>query len=166
MKRGLPPIVWPHAKILVLGSLPGDESLRKHEYYGNPRNQFWSIVGRIFNGEIGGEYGDRLAFLKQHGVALWDVIGAADRIGSLDSRIRNEQPNDFAPLFESMPDLHTIVLNGSKAAAAFARHVRPEFATWLTTRRILTMPSTSPVPSRKFLDLDAKTEIWKAILQR
>ena len=166
MKRGLPPIVWPNARILVLGSLPGDESLRKQQYYGNPRNQFWAILSRVFDDDVGAEYPQRLAFLEKHGIALWDVIRSTDRQGSLDSNIRNECPNDFATLFDALPGVHTIALNGSKAAAAFARHVRPTCADWLSTRRVLTMPSTSAVPARRFLDVDAKAEFWKAISLR
>ena len=163
MKHGLPPIVWPDARILVLGSLPGDESLLRQQYYGNPRNQFWSILGRVFDTQVADDYAARLAFLHEHGVALWDVFARAERDGSLDSNIRNETPNDFAELLRALPRLRTIALNGSKAAAAFARHVRPRLVARLETVRVLVMPSTSPVPSRKFLDVAAKTEFWRAI---
>jgi len=166
MKHGLAPIIWPHAQVLVLGSLPGDESLRRQQYYGNPRNQFWAILGGIFGADIGAEYADKLRFLDAHGIALWDVLERAERPGSLDSNIRNEVPNDFGALFEALPQLHTIALNGSKAAATFARYVQPKFAAQLATLRVLAMPSTSPVPSRKFLTLDAKAQIWRAITLR
>jgi hypoxanthine-DNA glycosylase len=164
MKRGLPPIVWPHARILILGSLPGDESLRKQQYYGNPRNQFWAILGRVLEADVPDDYSERLAYLEHHGVALWDVIERAERHGSLDSNIRNEIPNDFGKLFRRLPQLRTIALNGSKAAAAFARHVRPPFASRLESIRVLRLPSTSAVPARKFLTLQAKTEFWRAIV--
>jgi hypoxanthine-DNA glycosylase len=163
MKQGLPPIVWPHASILVLGSLPGDESLRVQQYYGNPRNQFWQILGRIYAEPISTEYSERIAFLQRHGIALWDVIQRAERQGSLDSNIRNELPNDFAALFRQAPDLRTIALNGSKAALSFERHVRPHFKPLLESVRTITLPSTSPVPARKFLSADAKAELWRAI---
>ena len=164
MKHGLPPILWPHARLLVLGSLPGDESLRRQQYYGNPRNQFWAILARIHGATVGDDYAQRLAFLEHHGIALWDVLARAERRGSLDGNIRNEAPNDFEAAFRAMPQLRVIALNGSKAAAAFARHVRPKFAAWLESLRILALPSTSPVPTRKYLDLDAKAEFWRAIL--
>ena len=164
MKRGLPPIVWPHARILVLGSLPGDESLRRQQYYGNPHNQFWQILAKIHDTEVGSEYADRLAFLEQRGIALWDVIGHAERHGSLDSNIRNEMPNDFAPLFRLAPALRTIALNGSKAALSFERHVRPAFTSRLESMHIVKLPSTSPVPARNFLNVEAKAELWRAIL--
>jgi TDG/mug DNA glycosylase family protein len=164
MKHGLAPIIWPHARILILGSLPGDESLRRQQYYGNPRNQFWAILERVFGDETSSDYPARVAFLERHDIALWDVFERAERVGSLDSSIRNEQANDFTSVFHRMPHLRVIALNGSKAAAAFARHVQPRFAPWLDSLRILALPSTSPVPARKFLDLDAKTEFWRALI--
>ena len=163
MKQGLPPIVWPHARILVLGSLPGDESLRLQQYYGNPRNQFWQILGRIYGEQISADYPGRLAFLQRHGIAAWDIIQRAERQGSLDSNIRNEMPNDFAELFRLAPNLHTIALNGSKAALSFERHVRPHFKSLLESVRTIALPSTSAVPARKFLTAEAKAELWRAI---
>ena len=163
MKHGLPPIVWPHAGILVLGSLPGDESLRRQQYYGNPRNQFWAILARVFDAETGDTYADKQRFLDTQGIALWDVLARAERHGSLDSHIRNEAPNEFGTLFAQLPHLHTIALNGAKAAAAFKRHVAPRHGARLAALRVLALPSTSPVPSRKFLTLDAKVALWRSI---
>jgi hypoxanthine-DNA glycosylase len=163
MKHGLPPILWSHARILVLGSLPGDESLRRQQYYGNPRNQFWAILARIFDAQIGETYADKLRFLETHGIALWDVLERAERHGSLDSNIRNETPNDFRVLFAQLPQLRTIALNGSKAATAFVRHVQPRCEKQIAAMRVLALPSTSPVPSRKFLNVDAKLELWRVI---
>ena len=163
MKHGLPPILWPHARVLVLGSLPGDESLRQRRYYANPRNQFWPILARIHGEELGDDPAQRLALLERHGIALWDVLASAERQGSLDGNIRNEVPNDFGAVFRALPQLRVIALNGAKAAATFARHVQPAFCAWLESLRILALPSTSPVPTRKYLDIDAKTEFWRAI---
>jgi G:T/U-mismatch repair DNA glycosylase len=66
-------------------------------------------------------------------------------------------------VFAQLPQLRTIAVNGSKAASSFVRYVQPQFAQQLASLRVLALPSTSPVPSRKFLTLDAKAEIWRAI---
>ena len=158
MKHGLPPIVWPHAKILVLGSLPGDESLRRQQYYGNPQNKFWAILGGVFGVEVGDGYADKLRFLEAHGIALWDVLERADRRGSLDRNIRNGVPNDFDALFASMPALEVIAINGGDAQKSFRY---PRYSARLANVRVLPMPSTSAAHAR--LSIAAKTRLWRAI---
>ena len=165
MKLGLAPIEWTHARILILGSLPGDQSLRMQQYYANPRNHFWTILATIFDSDIGATWDSRLSFLESHDIALWDVLHSAERDGSLDGRIRNPRVNDFASIVERMPILRTLVLNGGKAASLFDRHGRSMMTTASLDRlRVLKMPSTSPVPGRSVLTLDAKIEKWRAIV--
>ena len=160
MKHGLPPILWPHARILVLGSLPGDESLRRQEYYGHPHNTFWAILEHIFGEEVGGAYADKLRFLEAHGIALWDVLERAERRGSLDKNIRNGVPNDFDALFARLPALGVIALNGRDAQKSSQR-VQARYSARLTTVRILSMPSTSPAHAS--LSVAEKAELWRAI---
>ena len=71
--------------------MPGEESLRKQEYYGHPRNQFWRIIYALFDVPLEDNYEKKLMFLKSKGIALWDVIESCWREGSLDSNIRNEK---------------------------------------------------------------------------
>ncbi|MDR3388921.1 MAG: DNA-deoxyinosine glycosylase [Rudaea sp.] len=164
MKHGLAPILWPDSRVLVLGSLPGDESLRLQQYYANPRNQFWTILARIHDATVDADYASRLSFLRDHGIALWDVIQRADRPGSLDAAIKNAVPNDFAPLFERAPAVRTIVFNGGAAARLFERSVRrlvvPQL---LCAHRLIPLPSTSPIPGRNVCTLGQKIEKWKII---
>ena len=160
MKHGLPPILWPHARILVLGSLPGDESLRRQEYYGNPHNKFWTILEHIYGEEVGDSYADKQRFLEAHGIALWDVLERAERHGSLDKNIRNGVPNDFDALFARLPALGVIALNGRDAQKSFQR-VQSRYSVRLATVRVLPMPSTSPAHAS--LSVAEKTERWRAI---
>ncbi len=89
MKEGLGPVVNDCSRILILGSLPGNVSLKERKYYANPRNHFWQILSCIYDESVGVEYETRLAFLRKHEIALWDVLKAAERRGSLDSGIRS-----------------------------------------------------------------------------
>src|SRR5579883_2253754 len=93
LKRSFPPIVDARAKILVLGTLPGEESLRRQEYYAHPRNLFWPIVFGLFGAIPPAAYDQRLRLLAERGIALWDVCRAAERDASSDSTIRREVPN-------------------------------------------------------------------------
>ena len=118
-KQGLAPVVGDNAKFLILGSLPGDESLRRQEYYGNPKNMFWKVIGNVLGEAAPSSYPEKLAFLKGHGIALWDVLQAADREGSLDANIQNEEFNDLEGLLQEHPSISVIALNGGKAEKSF-----------------------------------------------
>ena len=91
MKNSFEPIIDNNSKILILGSLPSDKSIEKYEYYGNKTNQFWNIISMCFDGEKinFNNYDERIAYLHEHHIALWDVYSRANRKGSLDSNIKN-----------------------------------------------------------------------------
>ena len=94
-KKGLEPIVDENSQILILGTLPSDKSIRTKQYYADPSNGFWEILSSIYDENIAPNYYSRLCFLSNKGIALWDVLISAKRIGSLDSAIEEENPNDF-----------------------------------------------------------------------
>jgi TDG/mug DNA glycosylase family protein len=160
-KRGLPAIVDPRARILIIGTLPGEESLRRQEYYGHPRNHFWPLIAALAGAEPPAAYADRVSLLKRCGFALWDVLLSAERIGSLDSAIRNARPNRFAPLFRDYPDIATIAFNGQKAHALFRQHVAHDRSTAKRDLRLLVLPSTSPTYVRPF---EEKLAAWRGAL--
>ena len=117
-KVGLPPIARPDARVLILGSLPGDASLSAAQYYAHPRNHFWSLVSNIAGADLTiMEYPARIASLQTAGIALWDVIGEANRHGSLDQKIRDARANDLRGFVDQLPDLRAVAFNGKKAAA-------------------------------------------------
>ena len=147
--HGLPPIENPSARILILGSMPGEASLRAGQYYAHPQNLFWRMLGEIF-GDAGDEsrhdapYADRLRMLKSNGIALWDVLASCVREGSLDADIASGsmQPNDFAAFFTAHDKIERVLFNGAKAEACFRRHVAPSLE--MHAIRYLRLPSTSP----------------------
>ena len=106
------------ARVLILGSLPGDASLSAQQYYAHPRNHFWSLVSEVAGADLTiMEYPVRIAALQAAGIALWDVIGEANRPGSLDQKIRNARANDLRGFVSQLPDLRAVAFNGKKAAA-------------------------------------------------
>ena len=107
-KEGLQPVIGSNPRILILGSLPGDESLRKQEYYGNPRNMFWDVMSGVLGEKAPIRYPERVEYLKRHGIALWDALHAAEREGSLDANIKNEEFNDIAGLLVANPSIEVI----------------------------------------------------------
>lgn len=121
--QSLEPIINQNSEVLILGSMPGVESLAKQQYYANPRNHFWRILSAIFDNEDPGDYSDRISLLHENKVALWDVIHSCQRIGSLDSSITDEEPNDFQKLLESYPTIKYVIFNGGKAYEVFKKQI-------------------------------------------
>ena len=116
-KSSFEPVAGPDARLLILGSLPGEASLRKAQYYGNERNQFWRLIGGVIGREMPAAYEDRLAVLKAAGVGLWDVVRSAVRPGSLDASISDHEANALAEFVEKLPRLRAIGFNGGRAFA-------------------------------------------------
>ncbi|MDD3885631.1 MAG: DNA-deoxyinosine glycosylase [Victivallaceae bacterium] len=156
--RSFPPSADENARILVLGSMPGGESLLKQQYYAFRFNVFWRIAGEVFDFSPAAEYEERLATLRSHGVALWDVLSSCDRAGSLDGAIRKPCPNDIPRLLRSSPHISKILCNG-QAAAGYLRRFFPELAAISVA-----MPSTSPAAAR--LSFDGKLAAWRRELSK
>ncbi len=116
------PLIGKHPQILILGTLPSTISLQKHEYYGHPRNHFWKLLYALFAEEFSEDYKDRIALIKRHPVAIWDVCYRAHRPGSLDSNINAEIPNDIEYFLQQYPTISTILFNGKKAEQLYFKH--------------------------------------------
>jgi double-stranded uracil-DNA glycosylase len=155
-KRSFPPIVDERARVLVLGTLPGEESLRRGEYYAHPRNLFWPIVFGLFGATPEMDYTERLAFVAAQRIALWDVCELGEREASADSTIRRERPNAIDRLLDAHPLIRAVAFNGGGARRLYDRHFvrRAELA-------YLALPSTSPAHAR--LDFAAKLAHWTAL---
>jgi TDG/mug DNA glycosylase family protein len=134
------------ARVLVLGTLPGPESLRQQQYYAHSRNAFWPIMCQSFGARDGLAYRQRLQLLKAHHVALWDVCASAYRAGALDGAIKPDSidVNDFAGFFRSHRQIGLICFNGGKAAELYRRRVLPGLAKPLQSIPREILPSTSP----------------------
>lgn len=161
---GFPPVEPRRARVLILGSLPGAESIRRGEYYAHPRNAFWPIMGALFGAGRERAYAARLRRLAARRVMLWDVLRAAHRPGSLDAAIhpRRQTANDFAALLARHPELELIAFNGGAAEALFRRHVARPCAALLRGVELVRLPSTSPACAR--LTCAQKLAAWRAAL--
>ncbi len=160
LKNILPPVIDLSTKVLIVGSMPGKQSLEKQQYYGNARNHFWPIIAEILGQEIPENYTKRLHLLLENHIGLWDTIESCEREGSLDAAIRNEKPNDFKTLFERYPDIQLVLFNGSKAFEVFKKHIGFEI---LSNRRYQKMPSTSPIPGKNIKSFEEKLTDWRVM---
>ncbi len=161
MNQGFPPLAGDNPRVLILGSLPGAPSLKAGEYYANKRNAFWSIMEELLGLDPELDYDARALALMNAGVALWDVLGAAERKGSLDSKIKvaKSEVNDFHAFLERYPTIQSIFLNGRKADELFRKRVLPGLERPDLT--VITLPSTSPANSS--MTKSDKLEAWGAI---
>jgi hypoxanthine-DNA glycosylase len=131
--------------------------LERSEYYANPQNAFWRIAQGCAGGDVPDDYALRVAFLTESKVALWDVLAAATRSGSLDSAIRDDAiPNNFRAFFRAYPSIQLVCFNGATAARLYRRHVVPTLTADQNAITQLSLPSTSgahaamsPVEKRK-----------------
>ncbi len=168
----MPPIISDNATLLILGSMPGAESLRLQEYYAYPRNFFWQILYtliRVDRDPWSDSYEQRTDTLCDHGVALWDSLRSCKREGSLDQRIKEQHPNDILGLLEGYKSISTIFCNGGASYKYFysyakdhLRKVSDDHAILFDTIDVYKMPSTSPVPSKNYRNLEDRLVVWNS----
>ncbi|HEY0063392.1 MAG TPA: DNA-deoxyinosine glycosylase [Telluria sp.] len=140
-KRCFDPVVDARTRLLVLGSLPGELSLARNEYYGNRQNRFWMLMSAVTGTDLVAlDYPARLAALRARHVGLWDVVAQAQREGSLDSAIRDRDDNDLLALIATLPELKAIAFNGG-TASRLGLKVLGDHAAHL---QIVQLPSSSP----------------------
>ena len=152
------PVYQTDAHILILGSMPGEASLKAQQYYAHNRNQFWALLGDAVNQPFPSDYDERLQHLKKHKIALWDVLQHCRRESSLDSRIerKSEVANDVVALLQQLPALTFIAFNGQKAEQCFRRHCQSVLAD--AHYSLLSLPSSSPAYAA--MRYEAKSEQW------
>jgi TDG/mug DNA glycosylase family protein len=153
-KRSFPPIINEHSRLLILGSLPGDASLRQGHYYAHPRNAFWPLLSHILQHDLCAlSFELRYQTVLQQQIALWDVIHSAKRSGSLDAAIMDAQANCLTDLLAAFPNIEHVIFNGQTAA---------KHGTRLLPGYILQSiaPSSSPAHTMPF---SQKLLQWQAI---
>ncbi len=151
------PIVTKESKILILGSVPGMQSLEKQQYYGHPQNKFWQIMFALFNEEFSTDYEARISLLNINLIALWDTIESCERKGSLDSDIKNEEVNKISELLETHSNISAIFCNGQKSYKNLEKIFNKNFP-----MLVFAMPSTSPAYAG--MPFEKKLEAWSVIL--
>lgn len=137
--EGLASVIDEKSKVLILGTMPGVESLKKQAYYGNTRNLFWQLMAEVTGNKVPERYAEKKQFLLQNKIALWDMCQACFREGSLDSNISEETPNEIKTFVEKHPNIKVIAFNGKESAKLFAKHIGS-----LKRIKLLALPSSSP----------------------
>ncbi|RXR28556.1 DNA-deoxyinosine glycosylase [Sphingobium fluviale] len=158
--RCFPPVITPETRLLILGSLPGRQSLAAQQYYAHPRNQFWRLIGEVIDTNLAAlPYEARLKRLLAHTIGLWDVVGEAIRPGSLDMRITGAVPNDLTTVLTGLPMLTAIAFNG-KTASRVGRHQLFSRTQPATVDTLIDLPSSSPAHTQSY---EEKARSWRAL---
>ena len=159
------PLARADARLLILGSMPGDASLAAQQYYAHPQNQFWLIMERLCGAERSLSYAGRLERLQCCRVALWDVLQSCVRRGSLDAAIERHSavPNDIPQLLRTHRDIVRLCCNGATAYQALQRFYGAQLKREFPQLLCLQLPSTSPAHAR--MPLADKLVAWEAALR-
>jgi hypoxanthine-DNA glycosylase len=156
-KTSFAPIAGTNVEILILGSMPSEKSLMEQEYYAHPQNRFWRVLATVTNVPLPTRYSDKIQLLKEKNFAVWDVVHRAKRVGSLDSAIEQESPNDIEWFVENHRTIKTIGFNGKKSEALFDKYFDRK-----NHIRYISLPSTSPANAG--ISFEALCERWKLLL--
>ena len=150
---GFQPVFDKDCKILILGSFPSVKSREVGFYYGNKLNRFWKMLEDVFEEKIGQTKEEKIAFLKKHHIALWDVVQTSDIEGSADISLEksNIETANFSFLLPPNTKVEKILCNGKTAYTLFQKICK-------TNIPVLCMTSTSSANPR--FDF----EQWKSAL--
>jgi double-stranded uracil-DNA glycosylase len=153
-KKSFSAVISRETRIVILGSLPSDVSLRHRQYYAHPANQFWPLIGRVIEADlVSVPYENRLATLLKSGIGLWDVVACATRAGSGDGVIRIKKENQLAELTQKLPNLKLFAFNGQKAAQIGNGQLAN-----MPPVPAMSLPSSSAAYCR--ISFDAKLSAW------
>lgn len=158
--EAFPPILPHKPHTLILGTMPGIKSLQANQYYAHPQNQFWKFMGDIYGAGPSLPYQKRVQVLKKQGVAVWDVVRACTRKGSMDSEIQNEIPNNFEEFYNKHPTIKLVVFDSLTAEKIYNRRVLPTL-----TRKLKYIRVPSPSPAHARISYATKLAIWSAALK-
>lgn len=156
----LEPIYTEDSKVLILGSLPSQKSREESFYYANPKNRFWPVITKLFQ-ENPLTKEEKIAFLKKHKLALWDVIHSCEIKGSSDASIRKVKANNIKSLL-SKTKIKYIITIGQTAKKYYDKLLLDQ-----TQMEAIVLPSTSPANAKmKEDDFIEKYKIIKELLER
>lgn len=149
-----PPIANAKSKILILGTMPGKDSLKFNEYYAHPRNTFWKLMFDVLGTPFSNDYKVKQSLLLNNKIALWDILETCVREGSLDADILEEEPADLNTFLKTHSKIKHLLFNGKSSHAFFVRHTKGISLPYTI------LPSTSPAHA---IPYEKKIAAWSSI---
>ncbi|MBR7000197.1 MAG: DNA-deoxyinosine glycosylase [Lachnospiraceae bacterium] len=152
----IPPVFDENSRVLILGSFPSVKSREQGFFYGHPQNRFWKVTAALFAEDAPQSIEEKRSFLLRNRIAVWDVIGSCDIVGSSDASIRNVTANDLSVILNAA-DIRAIFVNGKTAYAYYQKYTEPKIG-----RSAICLPSTSPANAA--WSAERLIEAWREIL--
>ncbi len=150
------PFVDQNSTILILGTFPSLKSFEENFYYAHPQNRFWRLLAGVYNEATPQTIEEKKRLLQKHRIALWDVIGSCERENSLDSNLKNIEPNDIEALLRKYPNIKKIYFTSKSAQKLYKKH----FGHLQLPVKYLVSPS----PAYAVLCFEQKLQRWKEVL--
>ena len=165
---GFEPLLCDNPRIVILGTLPGQESLRENEYYYSNSNRIWKVLCLLKNEPTPTNYNEKKQLLAKYHIALWDYYESAIRIGSCDNKISDARPVDICGFLSNHPTINTIAINGFGKYKKFGNKIRKKVKKVFPNNqiRVLRMPETSGVNANHgWGDLNVLAKEWNRIFE-
>jgi len=150
--HNIKPIYNKNSKILILGSMPSITSRETNFYYAHKSNRFWKVINILFNQNLI-SIEEKIKFLLDHNIAIWDTIKSCDITGSSDSSIKNIKVNNINKLIKETNIKH-IFCTGKTSYNTFIKHIN-------TNVPVTCLPS--PSSANASLSLDDLVKEYKII---
>ncbi len=132
------PVKDENSRTLVLGSFPSVKSRAANFYYAHPQNRFWRVLASVFCTPVPVTVEEKIALLKNNGIALYDVIEACEITGSADSSVKNVVPCDISDLLNGTK-INRVFVNGKTAEKFYVKYLES-----VSHIKCVALPSTSP----------------------
>ncbi len=152
----IPPLYTSDSEILILGSFPSVKSREESFFYGHPQNRFWRVLSAVFNCPIPNTVEEKTEFIKSNRLALWDVIGSCEIIGSSDVSIKNVVPNNLKEIIDNS-NVSRIFVNGKTAEKYYIKYIEKEIGI-----KAVALPSSSPANAS--YSLERLCEEWGRLI--
>ncbi len=129
------PVYDERSRVLILGSFPSVKSREMGFFYGHPQNRYWKVLARLMGTAVPMSVAERRAFLLEHRLAAWDVIGACDLINKIiEKELLDSTDRAFVVAKMCKADLlqevHTRCRRLGDTGMTFAEWARCKRRTW------------------------------------
>ena len=128
--EGFPPLMCHEPRVLILGTIPGKNSISANEYYYDNGNRMWKMLAKLATQELPTNYTEKKVLLEHLHVVLWDYYQFGERTN----------PNDIVGFVRKNPTITKIAINGYGKYNMFGEKLQNQFGQSI---KVFRLPETS-----------------------